>query len=103
MNSLERNHTCTLLRLPEALVLISCKWLFKVNYNETDGGNRYKARLVARGFSRKAGFDYTDTHSPVARLDIVRVVPAAANEQRMTVHRTNAKSAFLNDNLEIEI
>lgn len=103
MDSLERNQTWTLVKLPEGRVPITCKWLFKVKHNEGDEEDRYKARLVARGFSQKAGFDYAETYSPVARLDTVRVVLAVANEQRMAVHQMDVKTAFLNGHLEEEI
>lgn len=103
IDSLERNKTWTLVKLPEGRAPISCKWLFKVKPDESGEGSRYKARLVARGFSQKAGFDYAETYSPVARLDTVRVVLAIANAQRMAVHQMDVKTAFLNGHLEEEI
>ena len=35
---------------------------------------RYKARLVAQGFSQKCGQDYDETFSPVARFESIRTV-----------------------------
>lgn len=64
---------------------------------------RYKARLVARGFSQKQSFDYTETYSPVAHQDIVRMVLALANRKDMYVGQKDIKTAFLNGKLTEEI
>ena len=84
-------------------VPITCKWLFKIKQNEANGEQHYKARIVARGFSQKAGFDYGETYSPVARLDTVRTVLSIANEQMIIIHQMDVKTAFLNGQLEEEI
>lgn len=63
----------------------------------------YKARLVARSFTQKPGIDYTETYSPVAKLDTLRMVLALANEKRMHIHQMDVKTAFLNGDLSEEI
>ena len=35
---------------------------------------RYKARLLAKGFTQKHGLDYSETFSPVAESILVRIV-----------------------------
>jgi len=35
---------------------------------------KHKAQLVSKGFSQKEGVDYTETFSPIARMDIVWMV-----------------------------
>ena len=53
MASLRKNHTWDLVDRPRNRNLVSCKWIFKVK-----SSSRYKARLVARGFSQEYGLDY---------------------------------------------
>ena len=71
---------------------------------KADGtADRYKARLVAQGYSQEAGQDYDDTFAPVARYNSIRSVLAIANQLNLEVHQMNVKTAFLNGDLEHEI
>ena len=65
--------------------------------------DRYKARLVAQGFSQEAGQDYDDIFTPVARYSSIRSVLAIANEFDLNVHQMDVKTAFLNGGLENDI
>lgn len=103
MDSLLKNDTWTLVKLPKGRKPITCKWVFKVKRFDDGQDERYKARLVARGFSQRHGFDYTETYSPVAKLDTIRVVLAVANQERMAVHQMDVRSAFLNGQITEEI
>lgn len=103
MSSLKRNNTWSLMKLPEGRSAVTCKWVFKVKRGGPGKPDKYKARLVARGFSQKQGFDYTETYSPVAKLDTLRAVLALANRERLLVHQMDVKTAFLNGELTDEV
>lgn len=103
MDSLRRNNTWTLTELPAGRKAVSCKWVFRIKRGDGDVPDRYKARLVARGFSQRQGFDYTETYSPVAKLDTLRTVLALANRDRLHVHQMDVRTAFLNGTLSEEI
>lgn len=103
MTALEKNNTWSLTKIPEGRVPITCKWVFRLKRDEDGGENCYKARLVARGFTQRYGFDYAETYSPVAKLDTLRAVLAVANHEKMAVHQMDVKTAFLNGTIAEEI
>ncbi|GKC95633.1 retrotransposon protein, putative, ty1-copia subclass, partial [Tanacetum coccineum] len=61
MSSFKKNHTWELVDQPPSQKLISCKWLYKIKeWIEGVQKPRYKARVVARGFTQRAGIDYNE-------------------------------------------
>eukprot|EP00253_Pinus_taeda_P002074 PITA_02074 len=83
--SLQRNHTWTLSNLHEGKKPISCKWVYKVKYKADGTLDKYKARLVARGFSQKEGIDYEETFLPTAKMSTIRLVLALAAQFKWKV------------------
>jgi hypothetical protein len=60
LNALERNKTWELVHLPAGKRAVGCKWIYTVKQNPEGKIERYKARLVARGYSQIYGMDYDD-------------------------------------------
>lgn len=67
MRSLEDNNTWTLVDPPKERNTIGSKWVFKIKNNQQNEPTRYKARLVAQGFTQQYGVDYDEVFAPVAR------------------------------------
>ena len=65
--------------------------------------NKFKTRLVAKGFPKKEGIDYFDTYAPVARISIIRVLIALVSIYKFDIHEMDVKTAFLNGELDEEI
>ena len=61
---------------------------------------KYKARLVAHGFSKQPGIDYNETFAPVAIHDTIRMVLTVASNNKWYVHQMDVMSTFLNGSLE---
>lgn len=100
MNSLKENHTWELTDLPSGARAISCKWVYRLKTNPDGSINKYKARVVAKGFSQRQGIDYSETFSPVAKLGTIRAVLSIAAEERMHLTQFDVSTAFLYGNLE---
>ena len=98
-----KNNTWELVKRPKDKNVITCKWVFKVKRKANGSVDRYKARLVAQGYSQEEGEDYDDTFAPVARYSSIRSILAVANQLNLEVHQMDVKTAYLNGDLEREI
>ena len=86
MDALEANATWELVPLPKDKNAIGYKWVYKVKHNVDGSVNRYKARLVVKGYAQTYGIDYEETFSPVARMATVRAVIAMAASKGWSLH-----------------
>lgn len=100
MASLEDNQTWELLELPHDRQAIGCKWIYKMKRGEDGSIRRFKARLVAQGYSQKFGEDYDQVFAPVVKHSTFRVLLALAARRNMEVYHMDAKTAFLNGTID---
>jgi len=54
------------------------KWIFRTKLNVDSTINKYKARLVVKGYAQIYGVDYSDTFAPMTRMDTIRFLFAVA-------------------------
>jgi histone deacetylase 1/2 len=87
--------------LPIGRNTIGNKWVFPAKAKPDGSIDRFKARLVAQGFSQRAGVDYEGTFSPVVKLSTLRTVIAAKGDMHM--HSADIETTFLNADLQEEI
>jgi len=76
--ALEDNGTWKIVSLPNGKKSIGCKLVFKVKYKPDGQIERFKVRLVAKGYSQREGLDYQETFSPVVKMVTVRTVISLA-------------------------
>ena len=92
-----------MVELPPGRKAITCKWVFKVKHDENDKIDRFKGRLVAKGFLQKYGIEFDETFSPVVRFTSIRALLAFAVSRNMFIHQMDVVSASLNGTLDEDI
>jgi hypothetical protein len=97
--TLKEAGTWNLVDLPEGVNVVGSKWVFRAKKDAAGNVIRYKARLVAQGFSQVPGVDYFDTFAPVARLASIRTVLAFAATEDYETGQIDIKGAYLNGEL----
>ena len=60
LKSMKDNDVWDLVELPKDAKPIGCKCIFKTKKDSNDNIKRYKAHLVAKGFTQKEGIDYNE-------------------------------------------
>jgi hypothetical protein len=102
-NSLRENDTWDLIKLPRGRNAIQNKWVFKVKPDDKGLVDKFKARLVVKGYSQRPGIDFDETFSPVAHLTSVRLIFALAASLKLILRQLDVVGAFLQAELQEEI
>tara|TARA_B100000513_G_scaffold134466_1_gene60444 strand:- start:24 stop:4298 length:4275 start_codon:yes stop_codon:yes gene_type:complete len=103
IKQLEKRNTWKWVPLPSNRKAISSKWVYKIKENADGSIERYKARLVARGFTQEYGIDYNETFAPVVRSTTKRIMMAIAATEGWKIKQLDIKSAFVNATVEEDI
>lgn len=103
MDALKRNKTWIEVDQPKDRKLIDSKWVFKIKRLANGDIDKFKARVVAKGFSQIQGRDYDETFAPVVRFDSLRLLMALAAKNRYVPRQLDIKAAFLYGDLDAQI
>jgi histone deacetylase 1/2 len=95
VQALHDNATWILVPRPPGQNIISSKWVYKLKHKADGSIDKYKARLVARGFTQQYGIDYLDTFSPVVKPATVRLVLSLAVSRDWHLRQVDISNAFL--------
>ena len=99
LKSLEDTRTWDVVECPNGVNVVGNKWVFKIKRNATGEIKKYKACLVAKGYSQVQGVDYDDTYAPVAQLSSLCTILAIAACNNWDIEVFDFHSAFLNSKL----
>ena len=101
MHSLKVNGTWSLVPNPKDQKLIECRWLFKVKEGiSLSDPPRYKARLIAKGYTQRERIDFNEIFSLVVKYKTIRLMLSVATYHDLEVEQRDVKIAFLHGNLK---
>jgi len=99
MKSMSSNGVWDLEEIPKGAKTVGCKWVYKIKRDSRGNVERFKARLMAKGFTQREGIHYNETFSPVSCKDSFRIIMALVAHYDLELHQMNVKMAFLNGDL----
>ncbi|KAM1007578.1 hypothetical protein ACFX2A_004219 [Malus domestica] len=103
IEAIEKNDTWELTDLPPGGKTIGVKWVFKTKMDENGEVDKYKARLVTKGYSQQYGVDFSKVFAPVARMDTIRMVISLAAQKGWEIYQLDVKSAFMHGAIDEEV
>ena len=100
LNTLEKAGTWVDVPRPPDKNIVGSKWVYRVKHKADGSIDKFKARLVARGFTQIYGVDYFTTFSPVAKLSSFRTILAIAARHDWEIESFDFNAAYLNGELD---
>nr|GEU93286.1 hypothetical protein [Tanacetum cinerariifolium] len=100
MDALYRNNTWEIVDLPVGRKAVGSKWVWKIKYKSDGEIERYKARLVTKGFNQREGIYYDETFSYVVKIVTVRCLINLVVQSGWSLFQMDINNAFLYGDLE---
>ena len=103
LKSMKDNNAWYLVELPKGKKPIGYKWVFKTKRNSKGNIERYKTRLVAKGFTKREGIDYKETFFSIFMEYSFKIIMTLVAHFDLELYQIDVKTAFLNGDIEEEI
>ena len=103
LDAVHNTYTWDMTTLSPGKSAVGCKWVYKIKTWANGSVERYKARLVARGFTQEYGVDCEETFAPIARLTSIQSLLVVAVVRHWPLFQMDVKNAFLNGDLLEEV
>ncbi|KAF7567667.1 hypothetical protein PtrM4_142580 [Pyrenophora tritici-repentis] len=100
ITSLIENGTWEEVVPPKDANMVDLKWVFTIKTKPDGTVERFKARLVARGFTQVHGIDYNETFAPTVRMDTLRLFLATVAAEDLECFHYDIKNAFTESHLK---
>ena len=93
------NGTFKIIKEPKGVNIVIARWVWTVKYTAQQAIDRYKARLVARGFTQIYGLDFWDTYTPTLRVDSLRLLLSLVAIEDMEADQVDVNNAYTESDL----
>ncbi|KAF5454680.1 hypothetical protein F2P56_024327 [Juglans regia] len=103
IQALQDNNIRTLMPRSPHMDVIGCKWVFKTKINASSTLNRFKARLVVKGFHQIDGVNYTKMFYLVIKLDTIRIILSIALVRHWDIRQLDVNNVFLHGDLQEDV
>src|SRR4030095_6417046 len=97
------NDTWILTDLPPGFKALPLRWVCRIKRDANNNFEKYKARIVVKGYAQEAGLDFDKTFAPVVRIESVRTILAIAAANDLYILHVDCTNAFLNGKSDWEI
>ena len=94
MESLLKNNTYEIVKLPHGMKALKNKWVFKLKKDGSGKVVKHKARLVVKGFLQKKGIDFDEIFSPMVKMASIRVILGLVASLNLELEQMDVKTAF---------
>ena len=77
--------------------------MFVIKHKSDGTVDRYKARLVAQGYSQRPGLDYGETYAATVKWATLRAILALGAFEDLEMESVDISNAFLNGEMDTEV
>jgi len=94
MDALVSRETWDLVSVPTNAVVMGCRWVYTLKYRRYGFVDRYKVRLVAKGYTQTYDIDYFETFSPITRMNSIQIIFSVALNLSWPLFQLDVKNVF---------
>ena len=103
IEALQKNKTWEMVDLPIKKKTVGCKWVYTIKYRADETLERYKVRLVTKGYTQTYDVDHLETFVPIAKVNTIRILLSLVANNNRDLQQFNVKNAILNGNMKEDI
>ncbi|CAN0129460.1 unnamed protein product, partial [Heterosigma akashiwo] len=89
--------------LPPGANVIGPRWVLSKKFDADGHLVKHKARLVAQGYTKQYGLDYTASYAPVVNAARLRLLLAISANKGYHVDSLDIINAFLNGDIDGDV
>ena len=95
--------TWLLIHLPPGRHALPLRWVCQIKRDATNVFEKYKSRIVVKGFAQEAELDFNQTFASIIRIDSVRTLFAICTANDLCITQVDCKNTFLYSRSDFEI